>query len=70
MIWTGEQHAACLRMWRDDKTAREIAAAVGKSADAVYMHIHHLRRAGFDLPLRARGYRKGHRKWQPEEVRA
>ena len=66
MIWTGEQHAACLRMWKSGTTTRQIAVTLGRTEKSVWHHIRHARDSGYDLPKRPRGYPKGYRKWQPE----
>lgn len=63
--WTGEQHALCLRLWRQGATAKEISGQVGKSAKAVWHHVRYLRDSGFDLPKRPRGFPPGYRKWRP-----
>lgn len=47
-----ERRETIQRMWADGAHAREIAAALGSTANAISVEIHSMRRDGWDLPIR------------------
>lgn len=52
--WTDEDEALLLQFWPDDSvTLDELAAALGRTVDAIGTRVVRLRQAGHDIPNRA-----------------
>lgn len=56
--WTDEDNRRLVELWQSGAKRKVIAKELGRTGDAITMHVCVLRKQGYDLPIRYRGYER------------